>query len=174
MLPLIVIKVLWISSSTLSSVLELRGLPTVTKFRVYILKDCITHLLSSFLCQRRHLFHLRFPVNMLSSLSSALLLAVSSLAVVAQGQDLTASLDYGTFQGTYNSQYNLSYWRKIPFAAPPVGENRFRAPQPPAPITNGTYDSNQSFDYCPQRTVYTSPLSHPPNASFSKHSLTIF
>lgn len=66
---------------------------------------------------------------------------------------LVAQLDYGTFVGSYSSTYNISYWQKIPFAAPPVGENRFRAPQAPIPITNGTYDSTQSFELCPQRTV---------------------
>ncbi|RDW95031.1 carboxylic ester hydrolase-24 [Coleophoma crateriformis] len=75
------------------------------------------------------------------------------LCVQVRSQDLVASLDYGTFQGSYSSTYNISYWRKIPFAAPPTGENRFRAPQPPAPISNGTYNSDQTFDYCPQRTV---------------------
>ncbi|PWY93270.1 alpha/beta-hydrolase [Aspergillus sclerotioniger CBS 115572] len=63
------------------------------------------------------------------------------------------TLDYGTFQGAYDATYNLSYFRKIPFAAPATGENRFRAPQPPLKITNGTYDTDQSFDMCPQRTV---------------------
>lgn len=62
-------------------------------------------------------------------------------------------LDYGTFQGKYDSTYNLSYFRKIPFAAPPTGENRFRAPQPPFQLTNGVYDTDQDFDMCPQRTV---------------------
>lgn len=62
------------------------------------------------------------------------------------------SLDYGSFQGQYDTTYNLSYFRKIPFAAPPTGENRFRAPQPPLKITD-IYDSNQDFDMCPQRTV---------------------
>lgn len=81
------------------------------------------------------------------------LLALWSLASPALGQDLVASLDYGTFEGAYSKQYNISYWQKIPFAAPPVGENRFRAPQPPLQITNGTYDSSQPFDMCPQRTV---------------------
>ncbi|KAI5273549.1 carboxylesterase [Aureobasidium subglaciale] len=66
---------------------------------------------------------------------------------------LIAELDYGTFEGSYSQKYNLSYWQKIPFAAPPVGQNRFRGPQPPKPITNGTYNSTQSFDMCPQRTV---------------------
>lgn len=41
----------------------------------------------------------------------------------------------------------------MPFAAPPVGENRFRAPQPLAPVTDGIYDSGQAYDFCPQRTV---------------------
>ncbi|KAK3695366.1 carboxylesterase [Podospora appendiculata] len=68
---------------------------------------------------------------------------------------LVAALDYGAFQGAYSKQYNISYWQKIPFAAPPTGENRFRAPQPPLPVTNnhGVYDSSQPFDMCPQRTV---------------------
>jgi hypothetical protein len=79
-----------------------------------------------------------------------LLLLLTSLSYA---QDLFASLDYGTFQGTYSSSYNISYWKKIPFAAPPIGENRFRAPQTPASITDGTYNSNQSFDFCPQRAV---------------------
>ncbi|KAI0143726.1 carboxylesterase [Xylariaceae sp. FL1272] len=75
------------------------------------------------------------------------------LVNVVTAQVLTASLDYGTFQGAYSAEYNISYWQKIPFAAPPVGENRFRAPQPPLKITNDTYNSSQTFDMCPQRTV---------------------
>lgn len=66
---------------------------------------------------------------------------------------LEAQLDYGTFEGSYSARYNLSYWQKIPFAAPPVGQNRFRGPQPPVPVNNGTYNSTQPFDMCPQRTV---------------------
>ncbi|ROV99895.1 hypothetical protein VMCG_06244 [Cytospora schulzeri] len=69
-------------------------------------------------------------------------------------QDLIAELDYGTFEGAYSPTYNISYWQKIPFAQPPVGDLRFRGPQPPLPvITNGTYNSTQEFDMCPQRTV---------------------
>lgn len=62
------------------------------------------------------------------------------------------NLNYGSFQGKYDTTYNLSYFRKIPFAAPPTGNNRFRAPQPPLPITD-IYDTDQDFDMCPQRTV---------------------
>jgi carboxylesterase type B len=62
-------------------------------------------------------------------------------------------LDYGTFQGAVSSQYNITYYRQIPFAASTAGKNRFRAPQPPLHISNGTYDTDQAFDMCPQRTV---------------------
>ncbi|KAI1325280.1 carboxylesterase [Xylariaceae sp. FL0255] len=81
------------------------------------------------------------------------LLCILGLIGTGNSQTLTAELDYGTFEGAYSSTYNISYWQKIPFAAPPVGEDRFRAPQPPDPITNGTYNSTQTFDMCPQRTV---------------------
>ncbi|CZR50891.1 probable carboxylesterase [Phialocephala subalpina] len=86
----------------------------------------------------------------LSFLTHFLLL---SLIPLTKAQTLLASLDYGSFQGSFSSTYNLTYFRKIPFAASPTGINRFRAPQPPLPITNGTYNSDQSYDFCPQRTV---------------------
>jgi carboxylesterase type B len=65
----------------------------------------------------------------------------------------TVELDYGSFQGAVSTQYNITYYRKIPFAASTAGKNRFRAPQPPPRITNGTYNTDQAFDMCPQRTV---------------------
>ena len=84
------------------------------------------------------------------------LLLVGAMGTAA-GQDLVAELDYGTFRGAYSARYNISYWQKIPFAAPPVGENRFRAPQPPVSVT-GVYDSSQFFDMCPCRTVCSASL----------------
>ncbi|KAJ5770615.1 uncharacterized protein N7511_002666 [Penicillium nucicola] len=85
----------------------------------------------------------------------SLILSVISLGTTANAayDNPLVNLDYGSFQGQYDSQYNLSYFRKIPFASPPTGENRFRAPQPPQKITGGSYDTNQDFDMCPQRTV---------------------
>ncbi|KAJ5032584.1 uncharacterized protein L3040_009184 [Drepanopeziza brunnea f. sp. 'multigermtubi'] len=89
--------------------------------------------------------------SLLLPLLLPLLLSVSP--ATAEQQRPVARLDYGTFEGAYSAAYNVNYWRKIPFAAPPVGENRFRAPQPPVPVVNGTYDSDQPFDLCVQRTV---------------------
>lgn len=70
---------------------------------------------------------------------------------------LLANLTYGNFLGSYSPEYNITYWQKIPYAAPPVGPLRFRAPQPPLPEnSNGSttiYNSTQPYDLCPQRTV---------------------
>ncbi|KAK2610893.1 hypothetical protein N8I77_004284 [Diaporthe amygdali] len=90
---------------------------------------------------------------MASLLVTVLLLLSGFLATGAAAQDLVAELDYGTFEGAYSASYNISYWQKIPFAQPPVGDLRFRGPLPPLPITNGTFNSSQPFDMCPQRTV---------------------
>ena len=92
---------------------------------------------------------------MAARLGRALLLA-GVLGTAAAGPDLVAELDYGTFRGAYSAAYNISYWQKIPFAAPPVGENRFRAPQPPQAVMGGVYDSSGFFDMCPCRTVCAS------------------
>ncbi|KAJ5668983.1 Carboxylesterase type B [Penicillium macrosclerotiorum] len=89
-------------------------------------------------------------MRLLLNISLALLILI---ATVAAYEDPLIHLEYGSFQGKYDTTYNLSYFRKIPFAAPPTGENRFRAPQPPLKITNGTYDTDQTFDMCAQRTV---------------------
>ncbi|KAK8033268.1 hypothetical protein PG991_002666 [Apiospora marii] len=90
---------------------------------------------------------------MVYPMSAYLLIVALSLAQTVLAQSLIAHLDYGTFQGAYDVDYNISYWQKIPYAAPPVGENRFRAPQPPQPIGEQVYNSSQAFDMCPQRTV---------------------
>jgi carboxylesterase type B len=86
---------------------------------------------------------------------SSLILPLIGLGTTASAayDNPLVNLDYGPFQGQYDSTYNLSYFRKIPFASPPTGENRFRAPQPPQKIIGGSYDTNQDFDMCPQRTV---------------------
>jgi carboxylesterase type B len=63
-----------------------------------------------------------------------------------------ARLSYGTFHGKYNGRYNITHFRRIPFAAPPTGHNRFRSPQPPV-LIDGAYDSDRSFPGCPQRAA---------------------
>lgn len=54
------------------------------------------------------------------------------------GQLVTTA--YGQLQGEQGGGVNV--WRGIPFAAPPVGELRFRAPQPPEPW-NGVREAKE-------------------------------
>ncbi|KAF2709548.1 alpha/beta-hydrolase [Pleomassaria siparia CBS 279.74] len=87
--------------------------------------------------------------------SSVLAILLSPLISLTSAQNTStpiAHLPYGTFAGAYSPTYNLTHFRRIPFGASTAGPNRFRAPQPPLPI-NGTYNSDRTFDMCPQRTV---------------------
>jgi carboxylesterase type B len=63
------------------------------------------------------------------------------------------NLDYISLQGASSAKYNLTYYRRIPFAASTAGKNRFRGPQTPPQIKNGTYNTDRAFDMCPQRTT---------------------
>src|SRR5260370_35678885 len=47
--------------------------------------------------------------------------------------DLIVETQYGKVQGS--EQGSISVWKGIPFAQPPTGQRRFRAPQPPEPWT---------------------------------------
>src|SRR4051794_25909030 len=42
----------------------------------------------------------------------------------------------GAISGTMNNDGDIHIFRGIPFAAPPVGELRWKAPQPPTPWTD--------------------------------------
>jgi carboxylesterase type B len=94
------------------------------------------------------------------ALTSALLLSIvsSTLASTSSISNGNAThpivdLDYISLQGASSTQYNLTYYRRIPFAASTAGKNRFRAPQPPPSSKDGIYDTDRAFDMCPQRTT---------------------
>ncbi|KAF1958891.1 acetylcholinesterase precursor [Byssothecium circinans] len=94
------------------------------------------------------------PSSTLLSILTTCLLAATLATPITGNNSLIVNLTYGSFLGAYSPAYNLTYYRKIPFGASTAGANRFRAPQPPLPLPNGTiYDTNQAFDMCPQRTV---------------------
>ena len=43
----------------------------------------------------------------------------------------TAVTEYGTVRGMQGCDARITVYKGIPFAAPPVGENRWKAPKPP-------------------------------------------
>jgi para-nitrobenzyl esterase len=49
----------------------------------------------------------------------------------------------------YTGRYGSHVWLGIPFASPPVGERRWRAPAPPA-VWTGTREALAFGDHCPQ------------------------
>ncbi|MDH4655035.1 MULTISPECIES: carboxylesterase/lipase family protein [unclassified Pseudomonas] len=84
--------------------------------------------------------------------SSILVLsALSQLSQGADNQSLTrsiTSLGGAQVQGVTDAN-NTQSWRAIPYAAPPVGELRWKAPRDPA-TWNGVRPSGQFASICPQ------------------------
>lgn len=61
------------------------------------------------------------------------MLFLSGSAAMAQGQDafaVQATVENGTLEGLYNVKTGIQSYLGIPFAKPPVGELRWKAPQP--------------------------------------------
>jgi len=61
--------------------------------------------------------------------------------------DLIVETRYGKVQGS--EQGSISVWKGIPFAQPPTGQRRFRAPQPPEPWT-GVHEATTFSPMAPQ------------------------
>lgn len=95
--------------------------------------------------------------NMLALTAFQTLAALLCTATISDAFPLNplVSLDYINLVGNYSSEYNITYFRKIPFAAPPLPPtNRFRAPQPPLTHDkNELYITDQDFDMCPQQNT---------------------
>ncbi|MDG3012663.1 carboxylesterase/lipase family protein [Rhodococcus sp. D2-41] len=68
---------------------------------------------------------------------------------------LTARTPYGDARG--RDEGGVFVWRGIPYAAPPVGELRFRAPRPPA-VWSGTRDCTEFGPIAPQSLDNAIPM----------------
>ncbi len=55
---------------------------------------------------------------------------------------------FGLIEGV-EDDFDTYSWRKVPFAAPPVGDNRWRAPQDP-PAWRNVLETKEFGDICPQ------------------------
>jgi para-nitrobenzyl esterase len=77
---------------------------------------------------------------------SAVILSLMVLSVFAAERPVV-KIDAGSLQGAV--EYNMQAFKNIPYAAPPVGELRWRPPQP-ALSWNGTRDASKFGDSCPQ------------------------
>jgi para-nitrobenzyl esterase len=89
------------------------------------------------------------------------LVVVSAVAAIAQAQTPKTSTDSGVVSGVREG--GLSVYKGIPFAAPPVGDLRWRAPAPVAPWT-GTRKADAFAPACMQTGV-SMPGETPPAVS---------
>ncbi len=93
-------------------------------------------------------FNTKVKINMKRFL--VLLLTMFALNSVASTDTPTAKIETGLLQGA--TEYNMNVFKGIPYAAPPVGDLRWRPPQPAA-SWNGTRDASKFGDSCPQMYV---------------------
>ena len=80
----------------------------------------------------------------------AFLFCLTTLSALASTERPTVQIDTGVLQGTV--EHNMQVFKGIPYAAPPVGELRWRPPQPASAWT-GTRDASKFGDVCPQPYV---------------------
>ena len=118
---------------------------------------------------------MKHPIHVLFS---TVILGV--VGFVSAEVDPTVSLDYGSLKGKYNAGYDITLFRRIPFAAPPTGPNRFGPPKPPANIS-GVYDTDKDFPGCPQREtqgsedcLYLGLYSRPWTNATAKRPVVVF
>lgn len=70
----------------------------------------------------------------------------------------TVDLNYGRYQGYYDSQLGLNVFKGIRYAAPPLGKLRWQAPQSPAPSKNRTIiQAAVQPPLCPQSGAAKTP-----------------
>ncbi len=99
-----------------------------------------------------------------STLKAIIAVCALSLSVQANAKpvDTSVTLDSGTIKGA--SEGGVLSWKGIPFAAPPVGALRWRAPQPPA-HWQGVRDTTAYAHDCMQKPFIgdAAPLGTPPS-----------
>ncbi|KAI6813617.1 carboxylesterase type B [Hortaea werneckii] len=68
---------------------------------------------------------------------------------------LEVDLGYEVYEGYHNASFNLNTWQGIRYTAPPLGENRWRAPKAPEINRNPVIQADSLPPRCPQ--AYQAP-----------------
>jgi para-nitrobenzyl esterase len=82
-------------------------------------------------------------------LGMGLALSATPASAEPMGADPVVTTVLGTVRGKVSDDGAVEVFKGIPFAAPPVGELRWKAPQPPIPWS-GVLDAGKAGSACPQ------------------------
>ena len=113
------------------------------------------NIIQLFSKMRKHLF--------LKAFALAILVLWSCTARNGSITDLIVQTEYGKLKGVVNESNTVISFKGIPYAAPPVGNLRWREPQPPV-SWEGIRDATSFCSSCIQKRVYT----HLPNGPWTE------
>ncbi|KAK3716386.1 hypothetical protein LTR37_006536 [Vermiconidia calcicola] len=71
-------------------------------------------------------------------------------ANATESSDLQVDLGYEIYEGYHNATADINYWKGIRFAAPPLGDLRWQAPQLPAVDRSNVISASDYGPICPQ------------------------
>jgi len=95
----------------------------------------------------------KFGTNQLIMKPILTILLALVLTTHALAQNPQVTISTGSLEGTFNSATSINSYKGIPYALPPVGELRWKAPQPPA-SWNGVLKADH-FSHMPmQKRIY--------------------
>lgn len=79
----------------------------------------------------------------------------STNSTISSPSALAVDLGYSIYEGSYNATYNLNEWMGIRYAAPPIGNLRWQAPQPPTVNRSSVISATAIPNQCPQNLPNT-------------------
>lgn len=89
---------------------------------------------------------------------------MASSVSAQNGNSLQIKTDKGTVEGSFTADHKVRAFKGIPFAAPPVGDLRWKPPQP-AGAWEGVRSAKEFGSHCYQSATYKDMVFHDPGPS---------
>ena len=95
---------------------------------------------------------------------TAVLVALASSVWAQTSDTLHVTTDKGLVEGSFTADQKVRAFKGIPFAAPPVGDLRWKPPQPAA-AWEGVRQTKEFGSHCIQSVTYNDMVFHDPGPS---------